>query len=122
MPRDRDGWPAPRRMRATAYTARRVVCKPCRGATARRYAGRVVGVPSRVAVTPTPTRRDPMITLSWLLVIALIGGALALVDGILRLRARRGSTIVGIIEIVVAGLFLLALFIPGIPFGAIVLA
>ncbi|MFE6256379.1 hypothetical protein [Agromyces sp. NPDC057865] len=63
-----------------------------------------------------------MITLSWLLVIALIGGALALVDGILRLRARRGSTIVGIIEIVVAGLFLLALFIPGIPFGAIVLA
>lgn len=63
-----------------------------------------------------------MITLSWLLVIALIGGALALVDGILRLRARRGSTIVGIIEIVVAGLFLLALLIPGIPFGAIVLA
>ena len=63
-----------------------------------------------------------MITLSWLLVIALIGGALALVDGILRLRASRGSTIVGIIEIVVAGLFLLALFIPGIPFGAIVLA
>ena len=63
-----------------------------------------------------------MIALSWLLIIAIIGGALALVDGILRLRARGGSTIVGIIEIVVAGLFLLALFIPGIPFGAIVLA
>ncbi|HEU0180837.1 MAG TPA: hypothetical protein VFR16_01515 [Agromyces mariniharenae] len=62
-----------------------------------------------------------MIALSWLLIIAIIGGALALVDGILRLRARGGSTIVGIIEIVVAGLFLLALFIPAIPFGAIVL-
>jgi hypothetical protein len=62
-----------------------------------------------------------MVTLSWLLLIALVGGALALVDGILRLRARRGSAIVGIIEIVVAGLFLLALFIPAIPFGAIVL-
>ncbi|TYL53060.1 hypothetical protein [Agromyces mariniharenae] len=62
-----------------------------------------------------------MIALSWLLIIAIIGGALALVDGILRLRARGGSTIVGIIEIVVAGLFLLALLIPAIPFGAIVL-
>jgi hypothetical protein len=46
-----------------------------------------------------------MITLTWLLLIGLIGGALALVDGILRLRARRGSTIIGIIEIVVAALF-----------------
>ena len=62
-----------------------------------------------------------MITLTWLLIIALVGGALTLVDGILRLRARRGSTIVGIIEIVVGGLFLLALFLPGIPFGALVL-
>jgi len=62
-----------------------------------------------------------MITLSWLLLIALVGGALALVDGILRLRARGGSTVVGIIEIVVAGLFLLSLFLPGIPFGSLVL-
>ncbi|KRE22376.1 hypothetical protein [Agromyces sp. Soil535] len=62
-----------------------------------------------------------MITLSWLLLIALVGGALALVDGIMRLRARGGSTVVGIIEIVVAGLFLLSLFLPGIPFGSLVL-
>lgn len=62
-----------------------------------------------------------MIVLSWLLIIALVGGALALVDGIWRLRARGGSTIVGIIEIVVAGLFLLSLFIPGIPWGSTVL-
>jgi hypothetical protein len=62
-----------------------------------------------------------MITLTWLLLIGLIGGALALVDGILRLRARRGSTIIGIIEIIVAALFLLSLFLPGIPFGSLVL-
>lgn len=62
-----------------------------------------------------------MITLSWLLLIALVGGVLALVDGILRLRGK-GSTIVGIIEIVVAALFILSLFLPGIPFGSLVLA
>ena len=62
-----------------------------------------------------------MIVLSWLLLIALVGGVLALVDGIWRLRARGGSTVVGIIEIVVAGLFLLSLFLPGIPFGSLVL-
>lgn len=63
-----------------------------------------------------------MITLSWLLIIALAGGVLALVDGILRLRAKGGSTVLGIIETVVAALFLLSLFVPGIPFGSVVLA
>ena len=62
-----------------------------------------------------------MIVLSWLLLIALAGGVLALVDGIWRLRARGGSTVVGIIEIVVAGLFVLSLFLTGIPFGSLVL-
>lgn len=62
-----------------------------------------------------------MITLTWLLIIALVGGVLALVDGIWRLRARGGSTVVGILEIVVAGLFLLSLFLPGIPWGPLVL-
>ncbi len=62
-----------------------------------------------------------MITLSWLLLIALAAGILAVVDGIWRLRARGGSTIVGIIELVVAGLFLLSLFVPGIPWGSLVL-
>jgi hypothetical protein len=62
-----------------------------------------------------------VITLSWLLVIALAGGALALVDGILRLRGRGSSTIIGVIEIVVAALFLLSLFLPGIPWGSLVL-
>jgi hypothetical protein len=62
-----------------------------------------------------------MITLSWLLLIALAGGVLALVDGIWRLRARGGSTVVGIIELIVAGLFLLSLFVPGIPWGSLVL-
>ncbi|WP_353827815.1 hypothetical protein [Agromyces sp. SYSU T0242] len=62
-----------------------------------------------------------MITLSWLLLIALAGGVLAIVDGIWRLRARGGSTIIGIIEIIVAGLFVLSLFLTGIPFGSLVL-
>ena len=62
-----------------------------------------------------------MIVLSWLLFIGLVGGVLALVDGIWRLRARGGSVVVGIIEIVVAGLFLLSLFVPGIPWGSLVL-
>ena len=62
-----------------------------------------------------------MIALSWLLLIGLVGGVLALVDGIWRLRARGGSVVVGIIEIVVSGLFLLSLFVPGIPWGSLVL-
>ena len=62
-----------------------------------------------------------MITLSWLLLIALAGGVVALVDGVLRLRGK-GGTVLGIIEIVVAALFLLSLFVPGIPFGSLVLA
>ncbi|KQM80678.1 hypothetical protein [Agromyces sp. Leaf222] len=62
-----------------------------------------------------------MITLTWLLLIALIGGVLALIDGIWRLRARGGSTVVGVIEVIVAALFLLTFFVPGIPWGSLVL-
>jgi len=62
-----------------------------------------------------------VITLTWLLVLALIGGALALIDGIIRVRGR-GTAILAVIEIIVAALFLLSLFVPGIPFGSVVLA
>ena len=62
-----------------------------------------------------------MIPLSWLLLIGLVGGALALVDGILRLRARRGSTILGVIEIIVAALFILSLFVQVVPWSWLVL-
>ncbi|MGC5172796.1 hypothetical protein ACPW96_16950 [Micromonospora sp. DT81.3] len=61
-----------------------------------------------------------MITLSWLLIIALAGGVLALIDGILRLRGK-GGTLFGVLETVVAALFLLSHFVPGIPFGSLVL-
>ncbi|HEX5858198.1 MAG TPA: hypothetical protein VFY91_08825 [Microbacterium sp.] len=61
-----------------------------------------------------------MITLSWLLIIALAGGVLALIDGVLRLRGK-GGTLFGIIETVTAALFLLSHFVPGIPFGSVVL-
>jgi len=62
-----------------------------------------------------------MFELTWLLVIGIVGGAVALIDGILRLRARGGSTIVGIVEMVVAALFLLTLFVPAIPWSWLVL-
>jgi hypothetical protein len=62
-----------------------------------------------------------VITLTWLLVLALIGGALALIDGIIRVRGR-GTAIVAVIEIIVAALFLISLFVAGIPFGTTVLA
>ena len=61
-----------------------------------------------------------MISFTWLLLIALIGGILAVIDGILRLRGKRG-TVVGIVELVAGGLFLISLFVP-IPFGSVVLA
>ena len=61
-----------------------------------------------------------MIALSWLLLIALAGGILAVIDGILRLR-RKGGAAVGAIELVAGGLFLVSLFVP-IPFGSMVLA
>jgi hypothetical protein len=62
-----------------------------------------------------------VITLSWLLLIAIVGGALALIDGIIRVRGR-GTAIVAVIEIIVAALFLISLFVAGIPFGTTVLA
>ncbi|MEP6843968.1 MAG: hypothetical protein ABJA11_10620 [Pseudolysinimonas sp.] len=62
-----------------------------------------------------------MITLSWLLVIGLVGGALALIDGIIRVRGR-GTAILAVIEIIVAALFVLSFFVPGIPFGSLILA
>ena len=79
------------------------------------------GAAATVAASLRERFPPALITLSWLLLIALVGGALALIDGILRVRGR-GNTIVGIIEIVVAALFVLSLFLPGIPFGSLVLA
>lgn len=62
-----------------------------------------------------------MITLSWLLVIGLLGGVLALIDGIIRVRGR-GTAILAVVEIIVAALFILSFFVPGIPFGSLILA
>jgi hypothetical protein len=61
-----------------------------------------------------------VITLSWLLLIGLIGGVLALVDGILRVRGR-GTAIVAVIEIIVAALFILSFFV-NVPWGSLILA
>lgn len=61
-----------------------------------------------------------MVTFNLLVLIGVIGGVLALVDGIWRLRARGGNTIVGVIEIIVAALFILSFFVP-VPWGSLVL-
>lgn len=49
-------------------------------------------------------------TVSLLLIITLIAGALSLYDGVIRLRGKRGSSILAVVEIVAAVLMLLALF------------
>jgi len=61
-----------------------------------------------------------VVTLSWLLLIGLVGGVLALVDGIIRARGR-GTAIVAIVEIIVAALFILSFFV-AVPWGSLILA
>jgi hypothetical protein len=61
-----------------------------------------------------------VITLSWLLVIGLVGAILALIDGIIRVRGR-GTAILAVIEIIVAALFILSFFV-SVPFGGLILA
>lgn len=61
-----------------------------------------------------------MVTLSWLLLIGLIGAVLALIDGIIRVRGR-GTAILAVVEIIAAALFILSFFVP-VPFGSLVLA
>lgn len=46
-----------------------------------------------------------------LFVLTILAGVLAIVDGVSRLRGRRGGSIVGIAEIVFAVLMLLSLFV-----------
>lgn len=53
-----------------------------------------------------------MITLSWLLIITVLAAALALVDGISRLRSRRSNSVLAVAELVFAALMLLAIFLP----------
>lgn len=60
----------------------------------------------------------PAINLLFLL--GLVGGVLAIIDAIIRIRAR--STVLGVIEVIVAALFTLSLFVAGVPFGSPILA
>ncbi len=62
-----------------------------------------------------------MITLSWLLLIGLVGGVLAVIDGAARTRGR-GTPIFAVIEIIAGALFVLSLFFPAIPLGSVTLA
>jgi hypothetical protein len=61
-----------------------------------------------------------VVTLTWLLIIGLLGGILALIDGIIRVRGR-GTAIVAVIEIIVAALFILSFFV-AVPWGSLILA
>jgi hypothetical protein len=58
--------------------------------------------------------------ISLLLIIGLVGGILALIDGIARVRSH--VAVLGVIQIIVAALFLLSLFFAGIPLGSVLLA
>ncbi len=60
------------------------------------------------------------LTINLLFIIGLVGGVLALIDGVARARGR--SAILGIIQIIVAALFILSLFFAGIPLGNVLLA
>lgn len=51
-----------------------------------------------------------MITLSWLLIITILAAALALFDGISRVRGRGGSSVLAIAELLFAALMLLSIF------------
>jgi hypothetical protein len=53
-------------------------------------------------------------------IIAVVGGVLAVVDGITRVRGR--AAVLGILQIVAAALFVLSLFVAGVPLGSTVLA
>jgi hypothetical protein len=56
---------------------------------------------------------------SWLVIILVAAAVLALIDGIIRVRGR--GAVLAIIEIVLAALLLLSLFV-SIPFGSVAVA
>jgi hypothetical protein len=58
--------------------------------------------------------------LNLLFIIGLVGGVVAVIDAIVRIRAR--STVLGIIQLIAAGLFTLSLFVANVPFGQVALA
>ena len=53
-------------------------------------------------------------------IIAVVGGVLAVVDAITRMRGR--GAVLGILQIIAAALFVLSLFVAGVPLGGTVLA
>jgi hypothetical protein len=61
-----------------------------------------------------------VITLSWLFLILVVAAALAIIDGVIRVRGR-GNSILGIIEIIIGVLLILSYFV-AIPFGTIALS
>lgn len=60
------------------------------------------------------------LTINLLFIIGLVGGILALIDGITRVRGR--AAVLGVLQIIFAVLFLLSLFFSGIPLGNVLLA
>jgi hypothetical protein len=62
-----------------------------------------------------------MALFSLVVLLGMVGGVVALADGILRLRASRASSVLAIIELIVAALFLVSLFLPFVPWSWLVL-
>lgn len=50
-----------------------------------------------------------MVTLSWLLIITILAAALAIFDGITRLRGKRSNSILAVLELLFAVLMLLSI-------------
>jgi hypothetical protein len=60
------------------------------------------------------------LTINLLFVLGVVGGALGIIDGVTRARGR--SAILGILQIIAAALFVLSLFVTGVPLGSVLLA
>ena len=54
------------------------------------------------------------ITFSWLVLITVLAAGVAIADGIVRTRGKRNRSILVVVEIVVAALLLLSVFVPSL--------
>ena len=62
-----------------------------------------------------------MVSISWLLVITILAAALAIFDGVRRLRGHHSNSILAIAELISAGLLLISSFVT-LPFGTLIFA
>lgn len=59
----------------------------------------------------TFVERNPVITISWLLILTIFAAALSVLDAVSRLRGRRHNSLLAVVELVAAVLMLLSVFV-----------